>query len=461
MANKILIVDDEPEMRKSLANLLRREKYEIAEAAGGTEALDCLASAVFDLVVTDLMMEPMSGLDLLKQVKQTYPDLEVIVVSGAGTIEAAVDAMKLKAFDFITKPFKIDEILLRVHNALEKSRLKDEVRHLRREIEQEYGHNGMIGRSKPMQELFGVLRSIAETDVTVLIQGETGTGKELIARAIHYNGRRKMNRFVAVNCGAFSETLLESELFGHEKGAFTGATNQRKGIFESADGGTLFLDEIGETSAGTQVKLLRILEEGELHRVGGSDAIKVDVRILTATNRNLEELIKNGRFRQDLYYRLNVFPVTLAPLRERREDIPLLVTHFIEKVKARTKKEIKGVTPQAMAVLMACSWPGNVRELENVIQRMMVVAKGEVLDLPDLPPEMRGEKAASKAEPKRLQEMARESSELIEKRAIVDALAKTGGNVTRAAKALHISRATLQSRMKAYGLRNAKEQDDR
>ncbi len=454
MAAKILLVDDEPEMRKSLANLLRREKYETAEASGGKEAIDRIGSAAFDLVITDLRMEPMSGLELLKRVKQTNPDLEVIVVSGAGTIEAAVDAMKLKAFDFITKPFQVDEILLRVRNALEKSLLKEEVLRLRREIEQGHSYNGIIGRSKQMRELFGVVRSIAETDVTVLIQGETGTGKELIARAIHYNSPRKINRFVGVNCGALSETLLESELFGHEKGAFTGATNQRKGIFEVADGGTLLLDEIGETSSSTQVKLLRVLQEGELHRVGGSDPIKVKVRVLAASNRNLEELVKNGGFRQDLYYRLNVFPITLAPLRERTEDIPLLVTHFIEKGKARTNKEIKGVTPQAMAVLMACSWPGNVRELENVIQRMMVIAKEEVLDLPHLPPEIRRKETESKAEPKRLQEMARESSEIIERNAIADALAKTGGNVTRAAKALGTSRATLQSRMKKYSLRS-------
>jgi DNA-binding NtrC family response regulator len=454
VAAKILLVDDEPEMRKSLANLLRREKYETAEASGGKEAIDRIGSAAFDLVITDLRMEPMSGLELLKRVKQTNPDLEVIVVSGAGTIEAAVDAMKLKAFDFITKPFQVDEILLRVRNALEKSLLKEEVLRLRREIEQGHSYNGIIGRSKQMRELFGVVRSIAETDVTVLIQGETGTGKELIARAIHYNSPRKINRFVGVNCGALSETLLESELFGHEKGAFTGATNQRKGIFEVADGGTLLLDEIGETSSSTQVKLLRVLQEGELHRVGGSDPIKVKVRVLAASNRNLEELVKNGGFRQDLYYRLNVFPITLAPLRERTEDIPLLVTHFIEKGKARTNKEIKGVTPQAMAVLMACSWPGNVRELENVIQRMMVIAKEEVLDLPHLPPEIRRKETESKAEPKRLQEMARESSEIIERNAIADALAKTGGNVTRAAKALGTSRATLQSRMKKYSLRS-------
>jgi transcriptional regulator with PAS, ATPase and Fis domain len=307
-----------------------------------------------------------------------------------------------------------------------------------------------------MQEVFGLVRSIAETDVTVLIQGETGTGKELIARAIHYNSPRRTSRFVAINCGALSETLLESELFGHEKGSFTGATAQRKGIFEAADGGTLFLDEIGETSASTQVKLLRVLEEGELHRVGGSDLIKVNVRVIAATNRNLEELAKSSGFRQDLYYRLYVFPIMLPPLRERTEDFPLLVSHFVEKTNARSKKSIKDVTPEAMALLIAWSWPGNVRELENVIQRMMVTAKGELLDVADLPAEIRGAAGKSSAAPKDLKGIARASSDLIEKNAIVDALGKTGGNVTRAAKALGISRATMQNKMKAFGLR-AKE----
>jgi two-component system response regulator HydG len=340
---------------------------------------------------------------------------------------------------------------------MEKARLTLENIQLRREIEQEYSFSGIIGPSAPMQELFGLVRSIAETDVTVLIQGETGTGKELIARAIHYNSPRRTNSFVGVNCGALSETLLESELFGHEKGAFTGAATQRKGIFEAAHGGTLFLDEIGETSPGTQVKLLRVLQEGELQRVGGSDPIKVDVRIIAATNQNLEELVKAGRFRQDLYYRLHVFPLTVAPLRSRTEDIPLLVSHFIEKGKVRTNKAIKGATPGVMALLIAHSWPGNVRELENVIQRTMVIAKGEWLDVQNLPTEIRGGENNSSAKLKDLKAIARASSGLSEKKAIVDALAKTAGNVTRAAKALGISRATLQNKMKAYALRSRRD----
>jgi two-component system response regulator AtoC len=340
---------------------------------------------------------------------------------------------------------------------VEKRRLTLENIRLRQEIERGYSFSGIIGQSERMQNLFGLVRSIAETDVTVLIQGETGTGKELIARAIHYNSSRRTSRFVAINCGALSETLLESELFGHEKGAFTGATTQRKGIFEAADGGTLFLDEIGETSPSTQVKLLRVLQDGELQRVGGSDTLKVDVRVIAATNRNLPELAGDGRFRQDLFYRLNVFPILLPSLRERTEDIPLLVSHFIAKNQGRLNKEIKGVTSQAMALLIAHPWPGNVRELENVIQRTMVIAKGELLDAPGLPAEIRGKVNESKTAPKDFKEMARESAKIMAKSAILDALSKTGGNITRAAKVLGISRATLQNKMRDYGLRKNKE----
>jgi transcriptional regulator with PAS, ATPase and Fis domain len=304
-----------------------------------------------------------------------------------------------------------------------------------------------------MQELFALIRSLAETDVTVLIQGETGTGKELIARAIHYNSPRRSRRFLAVNCGALAETLLQSELFGHEKGAFTGADSRRKGIFETADGGTLFLDEIGEISPSTQVKLLRVLQDGEFQRVGGTDTIRVNVRILSATNQNLEALVKAGRFRQDLYYRLNVFPIFVPPLRDRADDIPLLVDHFIQIANPKLHKAIRGVSPEAMSVLIAHQWPGNVRELENVVQRTMVVAKSDLVELTNVPRELRGEDDVPSRTAQDLRGLARASTELVEKQTILDALAKTGGNVTHAAKTLGVSRATLQNKMKAYGLR--------
>jgi transcriptional regulator with PAS, ATPase and Fis domain len=340
-----------------------------------------------------------------------------------------------------------------VQYGIEKRHLALENIRLRREIEREYSIAGIIGQNTKMQELFAVVRSLVETDVGVLILGETGTGKELIARAIHYNSPRRARRFVAVNCGALAETLLESELFGHEKGAFTGAMARRKGVFEVADGGTLFLDEIGEISPNTQVRLLRVLQDREFQRVGGTESIRVDVRILSATNQNLEDLVKTGRFRQDLYYRVNVFPIRIPPLRERADDIPLLGSHFVEACNGKMNKRVTGVSPQVMALLMAYSWPGNIRELENAIQRMMVVTKTEVLEVQDLSAEIRGGETGPREPAKDLKGIARGSAEIVEKEAILDALTKTGGNVTRAARSLGISRATLQKKMKTYGLR--------
>ncbi len=339
---------------------------------------------------------------------------------------------------------------------IDKRKLTQENIRLRQEIEREYSFAGMIGQSRTIQELFDVVRSISETDVTVLIQGETGTGKELIAKAIHYNSPWKTKRFVAINCGALSETLLESELFGHEKGAFTGAITQRKGVFEVADGGALFLDEIGEISPSTQVRLLRVLQDGEFQRVGGGATLKVDLRVIAATNQDLDALVNNGRFRQDLYYRLHVFPIKVPPLRERADDIPLLVSHFIEKRKKNINKQISGISPQATASLIAYSWPGNVRELENVVQRMMVTAKGDLLDVSDLPSEFRGMKEEFVTVGNSLKRIAKESAGIIEKKTIMDALTKWSGNVTRAAKALGVSRATLQNKMKNFNLKRKK-----
>jgi len=341
-----------------------------------------------------------------------------------------------------------------VKSNVEKSRLALENARLRQEIQRENSFAGIVAQTKPMQELFGLIRAVADTDVSVLVLGETGTGKELIARAIHYNSARKDKRFVAVNCGALSLNLLESELFGHEKGAFTGAIGQKKGFFEAANGGTLFLDEIGEVPSSTQVKLLRVLQEGELQRVGGTETIQVDVRIIAATNQNLEERIAKGDFRQDLYYRLKVFPVMVPPLRERIEDIPLLASRFINECSRVTKRPIKEITPDVMALLMAYSWPGNVRELENVIQRMMIISKGESFEVQDLPGELRG--TEPKTDVKGLRGISRESAGLVEKQIILEALSKSVGNVTRAAKHLGISRATLQTKMKLYGLRQTK-----
>ncbi len=453
MTTKILIVDDDPRMRKSLANLLHREGYVITEAPGGKEAADHLGSDVFDLVIADLKMEPLSGLDLLRLVKQMSPDVEVILITAFGTIEVAVEAMRLGAFDFITKPFQVEEILLRVRNALEKHRLKEEVNQLRTEVKSAFGFEGIVGVSEEMHQVLTILPRVAQIDSTVLVTGESGTGKELIARAIHAASRRPHGPFVSVSCAALPENLLESELFGHVKGAFTGAIAARKGLLEEARGGTFFLDEIGEAPLPIQVKLLRVLEDRSIRRLGDNRSFQVDVRMVAATNRDLQSAMREKLFREDLFYRLNVVPIHVPPLRERGGDIPPLVAHFIEKYHGKIKKQVSGVSPQAMTLLMAYRWPGNVRELENVIQRMMVVAKGDTLDVQDFPPEISG-KQAPRDRPKDMKDITRESAGLAEKNLILDALSKTGGNVTQAARSLGISRVTLQKKMKMYKLRD-------
>ena len=454
MTMHILVVDDDSQMRKSLAILLRRENYRVAEASGGEVATELLQREVFDLVITDLHMEPMSGLDLLRAIKETHPDLEVIVVTAFGTIDVAVQAMKLKAFDFVTKPFQPEEILLRVGNALEKSRLREEVRRLQVEAKNAFGIEGIVGRSEPLRQVLKILPRVAQTDSTVLITGESGTGKELIARAIGLASRRAQGPFVSVSCGAFPEQLIENELFGYEKGAHSTAFSARKGLFEEAHGGTFFLDEIGEAPPPAQVKLLRVLEERSVRRLGGNRSTPVDVRLVAATNQNLEELIKTGRFRADLFYRLNVVRVKMPPLRERVEDIPLLAAHFIQKYNQKNNKRIAGMSPQARALMLAYHWPGNIRELDNVIQSMIAVSSSDILDLADLPDEVRGI-TTEEMRPGGLRPSTRAAVDQIEKNRILDELAANGWNVTRTARALGVSRATLQNKMKKFNLRSA------
>jgi two-component system response regulator HydG len=442
----ILVVDDDPQMRMSLAHLLRREAYTVSEAGSGEQAVSLLGREAFDLVITDLHMEPLSGLDVLRQIKQTHPHTEVIVVTAFGSIETAVDAMKLKAFDYVTKPFQVDEILLRVRNALEKSRLAEQVHRLRNEAKAAFGIDGIVGQSEALRCVLSQIPKIAETDATVLITGESGTGKELVARAIGSSSRRANGPFVSVSCAALPEQLLESELFGHVKGAYTTAVAARKGLIEEASGGTFFLDEIGEASLAIQVKLLRVLEERALRRIGDNRSIPVDVRIVAATNRDPEQMIKAKTFREDLFFRLNVVRLQMPPLRERVEDIPLLADHFIAKYNQKMNKGLRGVSRDTQALLMAYHWPGNVRELENVIQRSMITAEGERLEVADMPAEIRGEPLGSgdQSLPGRM----RRPTEMIERKAIMDMLKQHGGNITRTAKALGISRATLQNKMK-------------
>jgi two-component system response regulator PilR (NtrC family) len=377
MEIRVLVVDDEQSMREFLAILLDREGYRVDQAENALKALELLKSATYDLVISDVKMPGLDGISLLGRIKDSSPDTAVLMVTAFTQAEQAVEAMKLGAYDYIAKPFKVEEIKVLVRNALEKRDLKRENQRLRHEVEERYQFSGLIGKSKKMREVYGVIEKVAGSIANVLILGESGTGKELAARAIHYNSQRKDKPFVAVNCGAIPETLIESELFGHKKGSFTGAIMDRPGLFEQAEGGTLFLDEIGEIPLALQAKMLRVLQEREFRRVGDSLTRRSDVRIVAASNRDLEEQVKEGSFREDLFYRLNVIQIPMPSLRERSEDIPLLIDHFHKKfAPAASSHEI--VTPGAMRLLMAYPFPGNVRELENLVERCVVLGNARI-----------------------------------------------------------------------------------
>jgi len=390
--SKILIIEDNDTMREAMAAIIGKMRHEFDSAVSGNDGLRLVEQKGYDLVVTDYKMAGMDGLEILRQVKQNYPLTEVLIITAYGTIELAVEAMKLGAVDFITKPFsheefklKIERILERITEKQELARLSDENVYLRDELAEQFNYGEIIGKSKPMQEVYRTLEKVAPTDSSVLIYGESGTGKELIARAIHKVSPRREKPFIRVNCGALVETLLESELFGHEKGAFSGAVKRKKGRFELANQGSIFLDEIGDISPNMQLKLLRVLQEKEFERVGSEETIQVDVRIMAATNKNLSELVQQGTFREDLYYRLHIIPIYLPPLRERRDDIQLLVHHFIKKLTAKLNKPPKKITDQAMEKLLSYHWHGNVRELENVIERAVVLSDGDFIDVHGLP----------------------------------------------------------------------------
>ena len=447
MAARILVVDDDPGMRKSLAIMLRREGYQVTEAPGGEEAAEHLGREVFDLVITDLKMERVSGLDLLRRVKQMSPAVEVVLMTGVGTIESAVEAMKSGAFDFITKPFRLEEILLRVRNALEKRRLKEEVHLLRAEVASAFGVEGIVGVSEGIRQVLTTLPKVAPTDSTVLITGESGTGKELIARAIHGASRRGQGPFVSVSCAAFPEQLLENELFGHVKGAFTGALAARKGLLEEAHGGTFFLDEIGEAPLPIQTKLLRVLEERTIRRLGDNRPIPVDVRIIAATNRDLAAAVRDKIFREDLFYRLNVIRIHLPPLRERREDIPLLARHLLTMHCRRLGRELTGFSPLALKSLGEYDFPGNIRELSNMVEQAVALAAGPLIepqDLPERPLHPCREAAPAQAPP------GPKSLRAMERDLILERIRARQGNLNLVAKDLGISRTTLWRRMKEY-----------
>ena len=448
---QILIVDDDKNICKMIEASLRKErKYDINTALNGEACLKMIQEQIPDLVLMDIQMPGIDGIETLKRIKEEDQRIPVVMMTAHGTIERAVNSMKLGAYDFLTKPFARDRLLVTINNALLNSSLRREVDELRSELKSKYAFENIVGQSGAMQDVFKAVSKVIDSNVTVLITGESGTGKELIARAIHFHSKARANKpFVAVNCSALPESLLESELFGHEKGSFTGAAGRRIGKFEQADGGTIFLDEIGLMTPATQSKVLRVLQEREFERVGGNELIKVNVRVISATNKYLEEEMKQGSFREDLYYRISVFPIKLPALRERVEDIPLLSAHFLKKYGHQEGKDLDGVSTDALDLLMAYSWPGNVRELENAIERAVVLASGIEISAKDLPAAVRslGEKRIYEAD-----NTLASWIEKLEEDALRQALLECEGNISKTAKRLGIGRATIYRKAKKYGL---------
>lgn len=446
---KILLVEDEDLSRDSLTRLLKMAAFNVKGAASGKIALSLLTHEQFDIIITDLFLPDSNGIEILKQAKDFSPYTEVILITGHASAETAVKAMKEGAFDYITKPLNFDELSILISKALEKRQLLTENVYLKKQLNTKFGFSNIIGNSPPMQKLFSRMKRIAGTDSTVLVLGESGTGKELVAKAIHYNSHRKDRPFIPVNCSAIPETLLESELFGHMKGSFTGAIRDKAGKFESATTGTIFLDEIGTMPMHLQTKLLRVLQEQEVERIGSSKTIQLDVRVISATNLNLEEEVKKGTFREDLFYRLNVIPIVLPPLRERKEDILALIKHFVEKNCTELKRPLMSISNEALEMLEAYRWPGNVRELENMVERIVTLTDGDRIMSNDIPSHIRDEVLTKVTE--RGVDLVRAVNEM-EKRMICDALALTNGVKAKAAAMLNLNRTTLLEKMRRLGI---------
>jgi two-component system, NtrC family, response regulator AtoC len=445
---RLLVVDDDPDILAVLAELLKKTGHQVTTCATGGAAIAAGREEPFDVVLTDIRLPDLDGLAVLRAFQETSPDTAVIVATAFGTVETAIQAIKAGAYDYIPKPFKLDEVRIVVGRALERKRLLQENRRYRRELRGKYRLENVVGASGPMLEIFKTVARVAPTRSMVLIQGETGTGKELIARTIHYNSDRAQGAFVAVDCGALPETLLESELFGHERGAFTGATGVKRGLFEVASGGTCFLDEIGDVSSTFQSRLLRVLQEHEIRRVGGTDPIKVDVRVIAATNKRLDQLVKMHTFREDLYYRVSVVTILLPPLRERRDDIPLLAEFFLHKAAQETGKPVERIANETLALLMAYPWPGNVRELEHTIERAVILTQNPTLLAQDLPP-------AFQAPPQGMPSVDAAVLPLreVERRHVLFALEQAKGNRKRAAEWLGVTRRTLYRMAERHGIK--------
>jgi len=464
----ILVIDDDPAVRGILEDFLQLKGFDVSGAGDGEKGIDLLQERKFDLYFVDLVLPGMGGMEVLKKVASFNLGIPAIVITGFGAIQTAVEAIKLGAFDYITKPFVLEELLLVIQRALDFSKLKKENLSLKRQLKQRYDFQGLVGNSPQMQEVYGLIKKVSDTDATILIEGESGTGKELIAKTIHYNSSRAQHPFIPFNCAAIPKDLLESELFGHERGAFTGAINTRIGRFERANGGTILLDEIGELHPSFQVKLLRVLQEREFERVGGSKTIKVDVRILAATNKNLERETKAGNFREDLFYRLNVIPLPIPPLRERPEDIPILTDHFINFFSKKRKRENVRMEPDVVDLFLQYSWPGNVREMENLIERILILNEGGVITIEDLPQRFQELSGAPRREQggglKRPGDPSREVSlpdrgvnlntlvEEVEKSLINQAMKRSQGVKSKAAELLGLKRTTLLEKIKKFEL---------
>lgn len=452
---RLLVIDDEANMRHMLAAVLKKADYRVDSASDGAQGLQMIEQGRFDFILCDIKMPNMGGMEFLEAARDKLDGTTVIMMSAYGSIDTAIGAMKRGAYDYISKPFKTDEVYLTLKKAEERERLKKENRLLKeriQKIEGDYNFGHMVAKSKAMRDIFQLAEKVAQYNTTVLILGDSGTGKELIARGIHQCGRRNSVPLVPVNCGGIPETLLESELFGYKKGAFTGADRNKKGLFQEADGGTIFLDEIGELPLSLQVKLLRVLQDNEIRPVGDSKSMKIDVRVVAATAKNLEEEVHKGTFREDLYYRLNVLTIKLPPLKQRAEDIPLLCKHFIRRFNKILEKDVKGLTPDAMAQMLAYPWPGNVRELENVLERAMIITDDSQLAAEHFLLEQTRD-GRSPQSPTIFESLSLKAAQkVVEKDLITRALQETDGNRTRAAGLLEISHPSLLSKMKAYAI---------
>jgi len=454
-AAKILVVDDEPSQRQMLKANLSLDSYQVHEADDGSNAIKRVSQEFFDLILMDNRMSQMDGLDALREIKKISPGIPVIIITAHASVETAVEALQAGAHDYLTKPLDMEELRIKIRQTLEFWRLKEENILQRRRLDNLFDASRIVGRSPVMKQILEIVATVAPTEASVLILGESGTGKELIANALHQGSNRADKRYIKVNCAALPETLLESELFGHEKGAFTGAVNRRPGRFELADGGTIFLDEIGEMTLATQAKLLRVLQEREFEPLGSTRTVKVDIRIIAASNKVLKEEVEKGSFREDLFYRLNVVPITLPPLRERKEDIPLLIDHFLKIYNEKNRRDVHGFHPRALDAMMRYTWPGNIRELENVVERAVILARDEYIPLADMDEPVRSAVGDALTEEIRSGIRPGMTIKEMERELILKTLDENESNRSRTARILGITRRTLQHKLKDYGIEHA------